>query len=60
MIRQIKDLLAEIERAKEKAIKEWMETGSSNIAAQRIGEKETFEFVIDRLKSILAAMKDES
>lgn len=59
MTNPLKNLLAEIERAREKAKKEWMETGSSVIAERRIGEISAFEFIIDRLKSILE-FKDES
>lgn len=59
MIRQIKDLLAEIERAKDNAIKQWMV--SDGVAVARwIGEACAFDFVIDRLKSILESIKNES
>ncbi len=60
MIRQIKDLLAEIERAGGNAIKQWMATTDEATAALRIGEANAFKFVIDRLKSILAAIEDKS
>ncbi len=59
MSNPIKDLLAEIERAKKKSVKGWMTTDGIE-AARWIGETCAFEFVIARLKSILAAMKDES
>jgi len=58
MIKQIKNLLAEIERAKEKSVKGWMTTDGIE-GARWIGETCAFEFVIDRLKAILAAMEDE-
>ena len=51
----IKDLLAEIEKAGEKAIKQWMATTDEATAALRIGEANVFKFVIDRLKSIIEA-----
>ena len=56
---KIKNLLAEIERSKAMAIKQWIETDSTE-AARWIGEICAFDFVIDRLKSILEAIKDES
>ena len=55
---KIKDLLAEIERAKKEAITEWMTT-TGDEAARWIGETMAFDFVIARLKAILAAMEDE-
>ena len=59
MNKAIKNLLAEIERAKKEAITEWMTTKDKFTRTRRSGEAYAFEFVIDRLKSILAAMEDE-
>ncbi len=59
MSNPIKDLLAEIERARDKAVKQWMMPDNAEVA-RWIGEVGAFDFVIDRLKSILAAIEDES
>lgn len=54
----IKDLLAEIERARGESVHQWMATDGDK-AAYHSGEAAAFAFIIDRLKSILAAL-DES
>ena len=53
----IKNLLTEIERARENAKKHWMITDGVE-AARWVGEACAFDFVIDRLKSILAAINE--
>ena len=54
----IKNLLAETETARENAKKHWMTTDGVE-AARWIGEMCAFDFVIDRLKSILEAIEDK-
>ena len=56
--KRVKDLLAEIEKTKKEAMKQWMGT-KNDVAARYMGETWAFDFVINRLKSILAAIDDE-
>ena len=59
---EIKNLLTEIERARNQSVKEWMENqiDDDDEALARMGEVSAFDFVIHRLKSILRAMENES
>ena len=52
--RRIKELLDEVEQAKATALAQWMATEGVN-AAIRIGETHAFEWMSERLKSIIIA-----